>query len=187
MSLLADLKSAKSREDIASVLGYSPKGLAFVLYKIPAATKYTSFTIPKKSGGARHIAAPIGQLKSLQARLAALIYACRREIEEADPRKPLSHGFREGLSIITNAHEHTRRRWVFNIDLQDFFPSLNFGRVRGFFIKDKRFGLDPSAATVVAQIACHENALPQEGAVAKLVGIGGGVVSGCCNPNESRV
>ena len=47
------------------------------------------------------------------------------------------------------------------IDLEDFFPSINFGRVRGYFIRDKSFALDEDVATVVAQIACHENALPQ--------------------------
>jgi RNA-directed DNA polymerase len=33
--------------------------------------------------------------------------------------------------------------------------------VRGFFINDKNFALQPKVATVLAQIACHENELPQ--------------------------
>jgi hypothetical protein len=47
------------------------------------------------------------------------------------------------------------------LDLEAFFPSVNFGRVRGFFINDNRFRLSGKAATVVAQIACHNNELPQ--------------------------
>jgi RNA-directed DNA polymerase len=45
--------------------------------------------------------------------------------------------------------------------LKDFFPSINFGRVRGFFIKDKQFALQEKVATVIAQIACFNNELPQ--------------------------
>ncbi|MCY4006213.1 MAG: retron Ec67 family RNA-directed DNA polymerase/endonuclease [Rhodobacteraceae bacterium] len=52
-------------------------------------------------------------------------------------------------------------RFVFNLDLEDFFGTINFGRVRGFFIRDSMFSLDPKVATVIAQIACHDNALPQ--------------------------
>ena len=51
--------------------------------------------------------------------------------------------------------------WVLNMDLMDFFPSINFGRVRGFLVKNKHFTLQPATATVLAQIACHQNALPQ--------------------------
>ena len=62
---------------------------------------------------------------------------------------------------MTNAAVHKRRRYVLNLDLKDFFPSINFGRVRGIFIKDKRFALDPKVATLIAQIACHDHVLPQ--------------------------
>ncbi len=49
----------------------------------------------------------------------------------------------------------------FDLDIADFFPSINFGRVRGFCLKDKHFALQPAVATVLAQIACFENELPQ--------------------------
>ena len=73
----------------------------------------------------------------------------------------LSHGFRRGHSIVTNARPHHGRRFVLNLDLKDFFPSFNFGRVRGFFIKSKAFELNEKVATLIAQIACYQNALPQ--------------------------
>jgi RNA-directed DNA polymerase len=56
---------------------------------------------------------------------------------------------------------HKNRRYVLNLDLHDFFPTFNFGRVRGFFIKDREFAVPEKVATVIAQIACHENSLPQ--------------------------
>jgi len=72
-----------------------------------------------------------------------------------------SHGFHQGRTIVSNAEVHKRRRFVFNLDLADFFGTINFGRVRGFFIHDTMFSLEPKVATIIAQIACHDNALPQ--------------------------
>ncbi len=45
--------------------------------------------------------------------------------------------------------------------MEDFFGTINFGRVRGFFIKDSSFMLAEGVATLLAQIACHNNSLPQ--------------------------
>lgn len=73
----------------------------------------------------------------------------------------ISHGFKRRLSISTNGARHVDRKWVLNFDLEDFFPSINFGRVRGFFMKNKHFLLEEKAATIIAQLACHNGALPQ--------------------------
>ena len=98
---------------------------------------------------------------SLQKQLSELLYECRGEIEGGAIRTPLSHGFRKGHSIFDNASNHKKRRYVLNLDLEDFFPSFNFGRVRGFFIKNRDFQLHHQVATIIAQIACFENRLPQ--------------------------
>jgi hypothetical protein len=161
VSVLKSLKAATGIKDLAALLGYQAKMLAYILYKIPDAAKYSDFTIPKKSGGLREIRAPREPLKSLQRRLANILYACRDEIDKESGLRSLSHGFRRGHSIVTNARPHHRRRYVLNLDLQDFFPTFNFGRVRGYFIKNKSFELNESVATLVAQIACFENSLPQ--------------------------
>lgn len=161
MSVLKSLKAAKDIDDLAALLGYKPKALSYILYKLPDAAKYTTFKVPKKSGGEREICAPTAQLKLLQRRLANALYACRDEIDRESGLGSLSHGFRRGHSIVTNAKPHQGQRYVLNLDLKDFFPSFNFGRVRGFFIKSKAFGLNEKVATLIAQIACHQNALPQ--------------------------
>jgi len=84
------------------------------------------------------------------------------KVPNADIKQPsLSHGFVRKRSIITNAMMHVGQKNVLNIDLEDFFDSFNFGRVRGFFIKNENFKLDPHIATVIAQIACYKNKLPQ--------------------------
>jgi hypothetical protein len=162
MSKLQALRDAKTLEDVAKMLGFTPSGLSFVIYKLPNSKKYTIFEVPKRDGGKRQIKAPEPRLSLLQRRLATLLSECLEEMKQANPpRRTLAHGFEKGRSIITNAQLHKRRRYVFNLDLADFFPSMNFGRVRGFFLKDKSFELQPPVATVLAQIACFENELPQ--------------------------
>jgi retron-type reverse transcriptase len=143
-------------------VGFKPSTLSYVLYKLPITAKYKTFDIPKRHGGVRTIKAPVDALKRAQENLSVLLQDCLDEINAAKKRKDrIAHGFKRERSIITNAREHRNRRWVFNIDLEDFFPSINFGRVRGFFIHDQNFALHKDVATVVAQIACDGIALPQ--------------------------
>ena len=162
MSRLATLKAATSLNDVASLLGFRPKAVSYILYKLPAAQKYTTFEIPKRSGGQRTIQSPTDRLKNLQRKLSDLLQDCVEEVNVARKLKDrAAHGFKRDRSIITNARQHRHRRWVFNIDLEDFFPSINFGRVRGFLLMNQDFALHQTVATVIAQIACHDNSLPQ--------------------------
>src|SRR6202158_1250584 len=162
MSRLATLKTATSLSDVAKLLDFKPKAVSYILYKQPEATKYKIFQIPKRNGGQRTIKAPIDALKLLQHRLSDLLQDCVDDINTANQRKDrTAHGFKRKRSIITNARQHRHRRWVFNIDLEEFFPSINFGRVRGFLLKNRDFALHEAVATVIAQIACHDNSLPQ--------------------------
>ncbi|MBB3773389.1 retron-type reverse transcriptase [Angulomicrobium tetraedrale] len=161
MSQLEKLKAAKDRKELATVLGYKPSALTAIIYHPPAKDRYTNFEIDKKSGGKRTIKAPDAKLKKLQSHLSHLLYACLDEIEKERDAKPLSFGFRRDRWIADNATRHKRRKWVLNLDLADYFPSFNFGRVRGFFLKDNSFALQPEVATTIAQIACDGTALPQ--------------------------
>lgn len=160
MKRIDELKLATSLSDVALMLGFQPKPFAWVIYKQPA--KYTVFEIPKSRGGTRIIKAPEPKLKAVQTRLAELLQDCIADINEARSQtEKLSHGFRRGHSIITNAYQHRGRRFVLNVDLVDFFGSINFGRVRGFLMSNKHFVLHERAATTLAQIVCDDNSLPQ--------------------------
>jgi RNA-directed DNA polymerase len=162
VSSIEKLRAAATLDDLANLLGYVPNMLAFILYKVPIAQRYSRFEIPKRDGTARQIMAPEPRRRLLQKRLADLLYDCIDDIKKETPQhKSLAHGFERGRSIVSNAMLHKRRRYVFNLDLADFFPSINFGRARGFFLKDRHFSLQEKIATIVAQIACHENQLPQ--------------------------
>src|SRR5438874_1020485 len=162
MARLASLKAASSLGDVAKLLDVKPMAMSYIVYRLPAGTKYSTFQIAKRSGGQRTIQAPVSSLKFLQRRLSNLLQDCADEINTARQLKDrTAHGFKRKHSIITNARQHRHRRWVFNLDLEEFFPSINFGRVRGFFVKNRDFELNVDVATVLAQIACHENSLPQ--------------------------
>ncbi len=167
MSALSKLQRAKTTADVAAILGFKAKSLSYIIYGQPDSLKYKEFNIPKKSGGVRHIASPQGGLRLIQRRLADILQDCIDEINASSINNQdksfnqISHGFKRKLSIVTNAKRHRNRKYVFNIDLSNFFGSINFGRVRGFFIKDNRFKLDPKVATIIAQIACFKQSLPQ--------------------------
>lgn len=84
--------------------------------------RYTLFQIPKKSGGTREICAPCGNLKWFQ--------LCLNEIFKAlYTPSPYAMGFTVGRSIVDNARVHVNQNYVFNIDLKDFFPSIDQARV----------------------------------------------------------
>lgn len=84
--------------------------------------RYHSFWIPKKSGGVRQICAPHGNLKWVQ--------LCLNEIFKVlYTPSPYTMGFTEGRSIVDNARFHTNQNYVFNIDLKNFFPSIDQARI----------------------------------------------------------
>jgi RNA-directed DNA polymerase len=144
MSVLKKLHDAQSIADVAGILGFKTKNLAYILYAQPDSLKYKEFVIPKKSGGVRSIAAPQGGLKLLQRRLADILQDCLSEIdnivandEKAKSCDQASHGFKRGFSIRTNAKKHRNRRYVFNVDLTDFFGSPLF--LHRFLASDRGF------------------------------------------------
>lgn len=148
---------ANSKNALAKYLGYNQSTLSYLLYIIPDEAKYIKWDLPKKGGGFRTIKSPTEKIKILQYRLAEKLteYYCEYT------KFTMAHGFVVGRSIITNAKKHKNKRYVFNIDLKDFFPSINFGRVRGFFMKSKNFSLSAEVSTILSQIICYENELPQ--------------------------
>ena len=76
-----------------------------------------------------------------------------------DPR-PNVHGFVAGRSPKSNAEPHRQQEWVLHVDLADFFPSINYGRVRGLFMAQP-FDCPPDVATLLAHLCCYRNELPQ--------------------------
>ncbi len=144
----------KLPRDVANLLEIPYEVLNYHLYVAPkACQQYTVFSIPKKSGGTREICAPITPIKIIQRKLNYILQNIYR-------RKFSVHGFIYDRNVVTNAQRHCRKEYVLNIDLLDFFPSINFGRVRGMFMANP-YKLKSKVATVLAQICCFNNQLPQ--------------------------
>lgn len=117
---------------------------------------YKSFILKKRDGTDRTIHEPRKALKIIQNKVLAFL-------EERSPAlKPTVHGFVAKRSILTNAMVHCshKTQHVFNIDLEDFFPSITFYRVRGVLLHHP-FKLSHQLATVIAHICTLENVLPQ--------------------------
>lgn len=139
--------------DIAAMLEVTHRDFNYWIYRTPEKDRYTSFHIGKKSGASRQIDAPNPNIKILQQKLNTVLQTVYRV-------KPSAHGFASGKSVKTNAERHTKKRWVFNIDLDNFFHSIHFGRVRGMFM-GKPYNLPPDVSTVLAHMCCYQARLPQ--------------------------
>ncbi len=161
-SSLERLRNSQTRQELAQLIGYEPKSVSYIVNVADDAAKYREFHIPKKSGGLRKILAPNSQLKALQRKLARLLAISYSDfLYFKGRRRNPAHGFLQNRSICTNSSPHVRCDWVLNVDIEDFFGSINFGRVRGFFMSKEGFALSEPVATLIAQICCHQNSLPQ--------------------------
>lgn len=143
----------KTSRELAAILDTPYKTLIYNLYKVQEEDKYKIFDVRKKNGGVRQICAPISGIKRIQKKLSLIL-------NHLNTPKYCAHGYVIGKSIKTNAQVHVKKRIVINIDLKDFFPSINFGRVRGIF-KSHPFCFNDDVATVLAQICCYNGCLPQ--------------------------
>ena len=140
-------------EDIARMLDVEYRSLNYWIYRTPESKRYKRFIIPKKSGGPRCIDAPTKNIKILQQKL-------NQVLQTVYTPKPSVHGFAQERNVRTNAQKHVGKRWVLNVDLEDFFHSINFGRVRGMFM-GKPYDLPQGVATVLAHLCCFQRRLPQ--------------------------
>ena len=84
--------------------------------------RYRSFQIKKKSGEPRTIHAPVKGLKAIQKCLNLILQLV------FEPH-PSATGFVLNRSIVDNAKAHVGSIYVYNVDLKDFFPSIDQARI----------------------------------------------------------
>ncbi|MDG9760982.1 trypsin-like peptidase domain-containing protein [Pseudomonas sediminis] len=140
-------------EKLAEALGTSYRKIKYFYYSRATSSHYKTLEIPKKNGGLRLIRAPEDQLKLLQSRIVILL-------KKAYKPKQCVKAFSDGVSVVDNALDHTRKKFVFNIDLSDFFHSITFARVRGLLAKGP-YNLNPNVASVIAHLSTVDGVLPQ--------------------------
>lgn len=177
MSYLNKLKQCRNQKDLANILDIPENNFTYIVFANNITSKYQEFSIPKKSGGKRNILAPNDSLKELQSKLADFLSNCYDEIEYARVSKInkdvsihsfAAHGFRRSIKIrdkpynfdiYSNARKHIRKKYVLNIDIENFFETISFSRIIGYFCNNKYFSLNRSVAILIAQVATYRPSL----------------------------
>lgn len=132
---------------LCEALNLTVSELRRLCYQREASTysHYTRFEIPKRSGGMRAIWAPLPTLKQAQ-------HWILHEILERLVVHGAAHGFLSGCSIATNAAEHRNSQLLVKLDIENFFPSISWKRVKGVF---RKAGYPEQIATLLA-LLCTE-------------------------------
>lgn len=114
---------------------------------------YDTFKFKKKSGGTREISAPHAYLKY------------RQEWIYHNILKPYNsgasvaaYGFVENKSILDNARCHLNKKWIINIDLENFFGTITREQVRSCF---STMGYVDCVVEALTSICTRYNVLPQ--------------------------
>lgn len=136
----------------------SEKQLGYLLLASDACHgPYVTFAIPKRDGSNRTICAPKKELRWAQRQILDKILI-------NIPPHDAAHGFVRGRSIVTNAQPHCGAKVIVKFDLMDFFPTVYYHRVVGFFaslgysVGNARFQSNDSSdhvAPTLARLCCY--------------------------------
>ena len=128
--------------DIADAMKVSTDDLVWLCYErsTTETDHYSRFEIPKRSGGVRLISSPKPKMRIAQSWINLNI------LEKLTPSS-YCYAFRPKTSILDNAEQHVKKKVIVKLDVRDFFPSITFNRVRGYF---EYLGYNPGVATVLA-------------------------------------
>jgi RNA-directed DNA polymerase len=132
-------------DELARRLGMSPAALR------ESRVEYRTFSIPKRAGGERWLAAPSHDLKALQRTI------LRRLLRRLKAH-PAATGFERGQSIATNARSHAGAAVIVRLDIKSFFTSTLAERVKKFFLN---IGWNEEAADLLVKLTTFKDALPQ--------------------------
>lgn len=136
-------------DDLAEHTRLSPQLVQYLSYR--SEYLYKRYDVPKKDGTLRTIAQPARELKAIQAWILRNILD---KLSSSDNCK----GFEIGCSILDNAAPHVGANFLLNIDLKDFFPSINAKKVFGIY---SSIGYSRKISAVLTNLTVFEGRLPQ--------------------------
>ena len=123
--------------------------------------EYTQYKILKRKGGTREIFAPEKYLKHLQKKLNYFLQAYYLCIKPNHV-----HGFvinphylGKHCNIVENAKNHVGKKFLLNIDLKDFFPSIPARLIKQVFMSDV-FQFNDQIATALTLLSTYKGILP---------------------------
>lgn len=134
-------------KDLAKAMNISVNELRFLSFsrKNSKISHYKRFKVAKKSGGFRLISAPMPRLKRAQ-------HFILEHVLNKVTVHSKAHGCVISKSILSNAKPHVNKAIVINQDLQNFFPSITYKRIKGVF---KSLGYSEQISVIFA-LLCSE-------------------------------
>jgi hypothetical protein len=157
--LAVELATLVSFRDLRLLQRYARQCLPALIEDKPARRgrlldgEYTTWTLPKRSGGTRTITVPSRSLKRLQRRLLAVIF-------DQVPLHEGCTGFRRGHSILTNAARHVGKPLVVNADIESCFPSTTHRQILRACRIATAGRLSPMGVRFLAELCSFGGALP---------------------------
>jgi RNA-directed DNA polymerase len=143
-----------SLKRLSSILGKSPARLKEIAAELDVDSKshYREFMQRSKKNPSKYrkITEPKPELKEIQCRLHTQL----RKIELSE----LVHGGVRGKSPRSNAAQHLGQRWVVNVDVKDFYPSVSNTEVHRMF---RRLGWGSDVARLVTRLTTLDGGVPQ--------------------------
>lgn len=126
-----------------------------IIYNFSKNSKYyyKTFEIPKSNGGARLIAQPCIELKTLQA------WILRHILQDLKVSSS-SKGFEKQSSILNNALPHKGASAILTIDLENFYTNIRSNCIFTIF---KSLGYNAFISSVFTSICTFNGGLPQGG------------------------
>ena len=123
LNLIKKAEVEKLGVDSSQFHPFTEKQLNFYCNPKHTYHRYRIFKIKKKSGGFRQITAPRTQTFMM------MLSAVNEMLRSLYTPSEYAMGFTDGRSVVSNAAIHKGQNYVFNIDLKDFFPSVEQARV----------------------------------------------------------
>jgi hypothetical protein len=128
----------------------------------PEGELYTSFKIPKRSGGLRKIDAPVAELKCTQSQLAEWL-----QFKASGRAHDAAYAYVKGRSHIKSLQRHqaNKSNWFLKIDFKNFFPSHNKAYILNMLEQVYPVGVlirtDRDAISKMLDICLLNDSLPQ--------------------------
>ena len=138
-AMLNELKSPWYYSD------FRGKQLSFLADTNNVQRRCKTFRLRKKHGGYREITAPKGALRGV-------LQALNIVLQAYDEPTPWAYGFVCGRSVVDNARPHVGKRYILNLDLKNFFPTITRRQVADCLTAEP-FGFSSLAAKLISGLA----------------------------------
>jgi RNA-directed DNA polymerase len=149
---------SQTTHDLAQLLGFSRSELERLSHNaIKTNYRYERRLIGKKI---RLLRIPIGPMRKVQD-------AIKKRILDPLPLPGTMHGWRKHRSPKTYVKPHSRTSFLVNVDIQDFFPRVNGGRVCDAWM---RAGFDAEDSKLLTRLTVCDDQLPQGAPTSQAIG-----------------